>query len=132
MRGVVRHSKIGHSTSGSLSGLPESGWCCRHSPNGRYRISVRISGSLRLDACELHHLAPLLGFVGDEFAEVRGRACKHSAPELDQPCPNLGVGEAGVDLLIELVDDLDRGPGGCSDPEPSARLVAWDEITDRR
>src|SRR5262249_18151287 len=89
-------------------------------------------GSLWLDARELHHLAPLLGFVGDEFAEVGGRACKHSAPEVDKPCPNLGVGEAGVDLLIELVDDLDRRPGGCSDPEPSARLVAWHEITDRR
>ena len=30
--------------------------------------------SVRLDASELHHLAPLLGFGGDELAEV-GRCC---------------------------------------------------------
>jgi hypothetical protein len=29
------------------------------------------TGSLRLDPGELNHLAPLLGFVGDELAEVR-------------------------------------------------------------
>src|SRR6516165_8970822 len=32
--------------------------------------------SVRLDARELHHLPPLLGFVGDELTEFSGRACK--------------------------------------------------------
>ena len=36
-------------------------------------------GSLRLDACELDHLGPLLGFVGDELAEVGRRERKHCA-----------------------------------------------------
>jgi hypothetical protein len=40
---------------------------------------VRIFASFRFDACELHHLAPLLGFVGDEFAEVCGRASERIA-----------------------------------------------------
>src|SRR5262249_3099690 len=35
------------------------------------------SGLLRLDACELHHLAPLLGFIDDELSKVRGRTGEH-------------------------------------------------------
>src|SRR5262245_46605711 len=48
-------------------------------------VFVRVSGgteysgrrSFSLDAGELDHLAPLLGFVGDELAEVGGRPCEH-------------------------------------------------------
>ena len=32
-----------------------------------------------LDVGRHNHLAPFLGFVGDEFAEISGRACKHRA-----------------------------------------------------
>src|SRR5215472_12679253 len=31
-----------------------------------------LPGSIRFDARELHHLAPLFGFVGDELAKVGG------------------------------------------------------------
>ena len=41
--------------------------------------NIRRGGSLRLDACELDHLGPLLGFVGDELAEVDRRERKHCA-----------------------------------------------------
>ena len=88
---VVRHSKIDHRMAemgqtrssgdvGSMSGLPESGHgtcigtapTCRsghrrHSPNGRL---WNIARSLHLDIGGLDHLAPLLGIVGDELAEV--------------------------------------------------------------
>jgi hypothetical protein len=36
----------------------------------RYNLGLR---SLRFDAHALHHLAPLLGFLGNELAEVGGR-----------------------------------------------------------
>ena len=36
-------------------------------------------GSLRLDVCRPDYLAPLLGLVGDELAEVVGRAGKDGA-----------------------------------------------------
>ena len=39
-----------------------------------------------LMAGELDHLAPLLGFVGDELAEVGGRARKRRAAEVGEPC----------------------------------------------
>jgi len=41
-----------------------------------------------------------------------------------QPRLHLGIGEASVDLLVELVDDLRRRGLRCTDAEPTARLVA--------
>ena len=37
-----------------------------------WNIRLGLIGSVRLDAGELHHLCPLLGFVGDELAEIEG------------------------------------------------------------
>src|SRR5215470_11215812 len=62
--------------------------------------------SLRLDVGRPDHPAPLLGLLGDELAEVGGRAGKHGAAELGEPRLRLGVGENRVDLLIEPHDDL--------------------------
>ena len=58
------------------------------------------AGSIRLDACEPHHLAPLLGFLGDQLAEVSGRTRKHRAAEVSEPRFHVGIGEASVDLLV--------------------------------
>ena len=41
---------------------------------------TETAGSICLDACELHHLAPLLGFVGDQLAEVRGEPASTVPP----------------------------------------------------
>jgi hypothetical protein len=43
------------------------------------------AGSLRLDVGRADHFGPLFGFVGDELAEVGGRAWKHRAPKLGEP-----------------------------------------------
>src|SRR5262245_44069630 len=42
-------------------------------------MEYRPDRLLRLDVGGPDHLAPLLGFVGDELAEVRRRACKRFA-----------------------------------------------------
>src|SRR5262249_8651349 len=39
---------------------------------GFMECDAETGGSICLDACELHHLAPFLGFVGDEFPEFSG------------------------------------------------------------
>ena len=44
-----------------------------HSRTGIYGISCPIRGSVRLDARELDHLGPLLGFVSDQLSELSGR-----------------------------------------------------------
>src|SRR5262249_7540390 len=85
--------------------------------------------SLRLDTCELHDLAPLLGFLGDERREVGRRAGNHGAAKIGNSLAHLRVGESRLDLVVEPVDDLrGRGPW-CSDPKPSARLEARQDIT---
>jgi len=59
------------------------------------------AGSLRLDVRRPDYLAPLLGFVSDEFAKVGGREHECRAPLVDKSRLDLGVGEAGVYLLVE-------------------------------
>src|SRR5262249_15267289 len=61
-------------------------------------------GSLRLDVGRPDHLAPLLGLVGNEPAEVGGRAREHRVAQLGDARPDLGIIEASIDLAVELVD----------------------------
>src|SRR5262245_51219923 len=77
--------------------------------------AVRITGGygisgggplVRLDASKFHHLGPLLGFGGDEGFEIGWGARKWRAAKVGKPCLNLRIGEASVDLLVELVDDF--------------------------
>ena len=44
----------------------------RHSPNEFYGRFVGMPGSICFDARELHHLAPLFGFLGNEPPKVGG------------------------------------------------------------
>ena len=78
------------------------------------------AGSLRLEARELDHLAPFLGFVCDELSEVGGRPAKRAA-QIGKPRLDLGIGKPSVDLLVELVDDLDGCVPWSADTEPAAR-----------
>ena len=72
-------------------------------------------GSLRLDVRRPDHLAPLLGVVGDELAEVGGRARQRRASEVSQLRLDFGIGEACIDLLVEPVDDFGRRIPRCAD-----------------
>jgi hypothetical protein len=69
------------------------------------------SRSLRLDVGGPDHLAPLLGFVGDELTEIGGREREHLATEIGKPRLDFGIGEAGIDLPVELVNNVGGGPG---------------------
>ena len=67
------------------------------------------------------YLAPLFGFLGDELTEAGGRARKHRDPQSVEPRFYSGIGETGIDLLVELINDF----GGCvlwrADAEPDTR-----------
>ena len=41
-----------------------------------------------------------------QLAELGRRSRQRRAAEVGEPRPHLGVGEAGIDLLIEVVDHL--------------------------
>src|SRR5262249_26539999 len=78
----------------------------RHSRNETL-WNVRAA-SLWLDVGRPDHLAPLLGFVGDEPAKVGGREHKWCAPHVGEPRLHFGIEEASVNLLVEFLDDLGR------------------------
>ena len=84
--------------------------------------------SLRLDVGRPDHLAPLLGLLGDELAEVGGRACKYHAAEIGNARFDRGVGESRVHFTVEHSDDRSGRILRHAETEPSARLVARHEI----
>src|SRR5215471_16102750 len=96
----------------------------------RYGILGLLAVSLRLDAGELDHLAPLLGFVCDHLGELSRRSRQRHAAEVSETDLHLAVVESRVDLLVELVDDLGRRGLRCADAEPTARLVARHKFVD--
>ena len=87
-----------------------------------------MRGSVRLDIGRPDHLAPLLGFVCDELAEVSRRAGKDRAAEVDESRLQLRIVETSVDLTVKSVDDLNGRLLGCTDAKYRARFVTWDEV----
>src|SRR6516164_9294112 len=77
--------------------------------------------SIRFDAREPHHLAPLFGLFGDELAEVGGRARKCGGAPLGKPRLHLGIGKGRVDLRVELIDDFSWRGARRTDAGPEAR-----------
>src|SRR5215467_13122857 len=88
-----------------------------------------VSGSLRLDADGLNHLAPLLGVFRHELAEVGRRTRKDRAAQVRQPRLHLGIGEAGIDLPVELINDVSGGVLGRADARPGGCLEARQELS---
>src|SRR5262245_3372779 len=105
------------------------------SPSSSQRLGLQAdngSASLPLDARRPNHLAPLLGKLDNEFAELGGRACKWFRAQIDEPRFEHGISKGGINLLIEDRDDLRRRVRGGSNAIPTARLVTRHKIADRR
>src|SRR5215472_2006873 len=84
--------------------LTQRASCCRATPHSA--LPLGDGRSVQLGAGQFHHLAPLLGLFHDELAEVARRAPQCDAAEVGKPRLHLGVGNACIDLLVELFDDL--------------------------
>src|SRR5262249_25605757 len=104
----------------------------RHSPNGSYGTLVRVTASVCFDVRRPDHLAPLLGFSGDEPAEVGNRAWKCGGAPLGKPRVRLGIGKGRVDLRVELVHDLGWRVARRADAGPKAKLIARHKFGNRR
>ena len=66
-----------------------------HSRNGSYglfRRPLEFAESIWLGTGELDDLAPLLGFVRDELAEIGGRERKRRDAQVGKLRPELGIG----------------------------------------
>ena len=89
-----------------------------HSLNGIYGILT--VWSLRFDARELDHLAPLLDFIADEFGKLAGAARRRRYDaEFDEPLPDPRVAKGGIDQLVERRDDVGRRGRGAEPIQPS-------------
>src|SRR5262249_17868573 len=82
-----------------------------------------VRGSVRLRAREFHHLGPLPGFVRDELAEFGGRHRHRHATQTGEPRFDRGIGGAGVNCIVKLVNNLRRWVLGRADAVPGTRLV---------
>src|SRR5258708_15833005 len=90
----------------------------------RCGMSSSYPWSVDFGAGELDHLGPLLCICADECAEVCGRACKHRVAEVGDTRLHPGIGEARIDLLVELVDDLGGWiPWGANPLPPGSPLA---------
>src|ERR1700722_6151643 len=87
--------------------------------------------SLDLCAGELDDPRPLLGFVGNELAEVGGRPLNDVATHFGKPRPDVLIGETAVDYLVEQIHRLDRSVFGCANAEPGVCFEARQEFGDR-
>jgi hypothetical protein len=73
------------------------------SPNGALWNIGPVAVSLRLDAGELDHLAPLLGFVDDKLAEVGRRSRQRRAAEVGETGLHLRSSRAALASLLSLL-----------------------------
>src|SRR5262249_36307896 len=92
---------------------------------------ARYTRSIRLDVGIADHLAPLLGVIDNELAELGGRGCIGLQAQIDEPRLELGAGKRLVHQLVEDGDDLRRRVRRRADPLPTARLVARHKFADR-
>src|SRR5262249_56776561 len=82
-----------------------------------WNIDAATLGSFGFDVGRPDYLGPLLDFFGNEGPEIGRRAGEDHAAKVGKVSPQLGIGQAGIDFLVERVDDLARGFPGRADSE---------------
>src|SRR6516165_7892645 len=82
----------------------------------------RLRRSLRLEVGELYHLPPLCRFGGDEGIEFGRRTRKCRTAQIDQAGFDLCIGKAGINLVVESLNDCRGRMGRCTEADPLARL----------
>jgi hypothetical protein len=83
---------------------------------------------IRLDSRKLDHPGPLIGLLRHELSELGGRLKENRGPQLGELRLELGIAEPGIDLPVELLDDLSGRIPGHADAIPPAYLIAWNEM----
>src|SRR5580658_3030591 len=112
----------------AFRGLPpaRTGQCVRVTNVTEY--SDGSGPSVRLDACELDHLRPLLGFVGDELAKVGGCHRHRHVAESGEFGVESRIGDSGVNLFVEYIHDRNGRVPRRRDAIPAACVIAGYEF----
>src|SRR5262249_44525048 len=91
----------------------------------------QLSRLFRLDASELHDLAPLLCLAGNELPEIGGGHWYRNGAQFGKARLDLRVSKRGVNFLVQFVYDLRRRILRCAYATDRARFVPRHEITYR-
>ena len=83
------------------------------------------------DPSLLDCLTPLLGFVLDELAIVSGGERKLRRAKVSKLRFNFRLGQLGIDIVVELADDLRRRIAGGRNPDRSGYRVPGHELANR-
>src|ERR1700730_11569925 len=94
--------------------------------------SRRVRGSFRFGAGDFYDLTPLLDFRHDVAAKLGGAKDHWRAAQFGNARLDARICQAGIDRLVELVDDLGRRAFRDADTEPPARFVAGDGVGNGR
>src|SRR6202022_3489916 len=98
----------------------------------RWRIMLRLSRALEFDTRRSNYLAPFLVFSGEKFSELGGQTSKDNFPPIGNGLLDFGIGEPGIDRLVERADDRRwRIPWG-DNAQPAERFVTLYKIADGR
>jgi Lhr-like helicase len=68
-------------------------------------LGLNHSGLMPADLITLAHFSVS---AATKLPKSEGEARNHCTAQVGEPCLKLGIGEGGVDLVVELVDDLGR------------------------
>src|SRR5580704_10211542 len=96
------------------------------------RSAAARPGSIELDPRELDHLAPFLVFIGDELAIVAGAHRRRYVAKVDEAASDPGIGDTGIDRLVERADDFGRRTARRPNAQASHNLVARHGLADGR
>src|SRR5262245_57562035 len=102
-----------------------------------YRVlwNIDLSEShvlLGLNVRRPDHLAPLFSFVRNEPTEFGGSPRHWNGAQICKLCFYVGVGEASVYLLVELLNDLVRRVLGRTYPLPATGLISRQKLSHGR
>src|SRR5262245_63755926 len=106
-----------------LSGVGDRGSCDRRSPNGAL-WNIARDRLHWLDVGRPDHLAPFLGFVGDEFPEFSGGHKCRLETHVEEAHLHLRIGKDCVDLVVEPVNNVGGRIFRGANTLLTARLVA--------
>src|ERR1700730_9345465 len=80
--------------------------CCHDSDSHKFAEVAIFRGALKFDVGRADYLGPLFVEVTDELPKPGGRTWKSCVPKLTKSPPYSGISKTGVDLLVELFNDI--------------------------
>ena len=104
--------------------LPFDNQFCCDAQRGAILLRDRSLAALfRFQIGRFDHSSPFLGLLGEVLSKFGGRSNKGKGAQLRKSGLQLCVGEASIDLPVQLIDNLGARVSWSANAVPGARLV---------